>query len=143
MDLAIKESLKALKEDEVPVGCVLVKDDVVIAKAHNKKEAKQDPTSHAEIECIKKACKKLNTWHLDEFELYVTLEPCIMCTGAIIQSRIKNVYYCALDNKGGSIESNINIKLIKNINHYPNGYFIENKEYIKLLKDYFKSKRNK
>lgn len=141
MDLAIKEAHKAFDKDEVPVGCLIVKDNKVLAKAHNNKEHKQDPTSHAEIECIKKVCKKLNNWHLDECDMYVTLEPCLMCGGAIIQSRIKNIYYCAKDNKGGSLGSNIDIKKIKNINHYPNYEYKEDKDYIELLKNFFKSKR--
>ncbi len=141
MNLAIREAKKAYKEDEVPIGCVIVKDDVVLAKAHNKKVKKQDATAHSEIECIKKASKKLNNWHLDDCEMYVTLEPCIMCGGAIINSRIKKVYYLAKDPKGGSLGSNINIKEIKGINHYPDSEFIESLEYIQLLKDFFKDKR--
>ncbi len=141
MNLAIKEAKKAYKEDEVPIGCVIVKDDVVLARAHNKKVKKQDATAHSEIECIKKASKKLNNWHLDDCEMYVTLEPCIMCGGAIINSRIKKVYYLAKDPKGGSLGSNINIKEIKGINHYPDSEFIESLEYIQLLKDFFKDKR--
>ncbi len=141
MNLAIREAKKAYKEDEVPIGCVIVKDDVVLARAHNKKVKKQDATAHSEIECIKKASKKLNNWHLDDCEMYVTLEPCIMCGGAIINSRIKKVYYLAKDPKGGSLGSNINIKEIKGINHYPDSEFIESLEYIQLLKDFFKDKR--
>lgn len=141
MDEAIKEAKKAFKEDEVPVGSVIVKDGKILARAHNKKEYKKDATAHSEIECIKKASKKLNNWHLDDCDLYVTLEPCLMCGGAIVQSRIKNVYYCAKDPKGGSLDSNINIKHIKNINHYPNSEYIENEEYVKLLKNFFKRKR--
>lgn len=141
MNLAIKEAKKAYKEDEVPIGCVIVKDDIVLARAHNKKVKKQDATAHSEIECIKKASKKLNNWHLNDCEMYVTLEPCIMCGGAIINSRIKKVYYSAKDPKGGSLGSNINIKEIKGINHYPDSEFIESLEYIQLLKDFFKNKR--
>lgn len=141
MDIAIKEAKKAYLEDEVPIGCVLVKDDQVIAKAHNKKEKKNDATAHAEIECIKKASKKINNWHLDEMDMYVTLEPCLMCGGAIVNSRIKNVYYGAKDKKGGSFGSNLDIKTIKNINHYPNSEFVESSEAINLLKNFFKSKR--
>lgn len=141
MNLAIREAKKAYKEDEVPIGCVIVKDDVILARAHNKKVKKQDATAHSEIECIKKASKKLNNWHLDDCEMYVTLEPCIMCGGAIINSRIKKVYYLAKDPKGGSLGSNINIKEIKGINHYPDSEFIESLEYIQLLKDFFKDKR--
>ena len=113
MDLAKKEALKAYKEDEVPIGSIIVKDGNIIAKAHNKKEKKQDATAHSEIECIKKANKKLKSWHLDDCELYVTLEPCMMCTGAIINSRIKKRYFAAKDPKGGSLDSNVKIKEIK------------------------------
>ncbi len=141
MDLALKEAKKAYKEDEVPIGCVIVKDDIVIAKAHNKKVKKNDATAHSEIECIKKASKYLNNWHLDACDMYVTLEPCLMCGGAIVNSRIKNVYYGAKDLKGGSFGSNIDIKDIKNINHYPNEVFVQSLESIELLKSFFKSKR--
>ncbi len=141
MDIAIQEAKKAYLEDEVPIGCVLVKDDKIIAKAHNKKVKKNDATAHAEIECIKKASKKINNWHLDDMDMYVTLEPCLMCGGAIVNSRIKNVYYGAKDKKGGSFGSNLDIKTIKNINHYPNSRFFESSEAINLLKDFFKSKR--
>lgn len=141
MDLAIKEAIKAASEDEVPVGCVIVKEDKVLAKAHNKKVAKKDATAHSEVECIKKASKKLGNWHLDDCEMYVTLEPCLMCGGAIINSRIKKVYYAAKDPKGGSLGSNIDIKQIRNINHYPDSEFVEDKEYIALLKGFFKKKR--
>lgn len=141
MDLAIKEAIKAASEDEVPVGCVIVKDDKVLAKAHNKKVAKKDATAHSEVECIKKASEKLDNWHLDDCEMYVTLEPCLMCGGAIVNSRIKKVYYAAKDPKGGSLGSNFDIKLIRNINHYPDSEFVENQEYIALLKGFFKKKR--
>ena len=140
MDLAIKEAIKAASEDEVPVGCVIVKDDKVLTKAHNKKIAKKDATAHSEVECIKKASKKLDNWHLDDCEMYVTLEPCLMCGGAIVNSRIKKVYYAAKDPKGGSLGSNFDIKLIRNINHYPDSEFVENQEYIALLKGFFKKK---
>lgn len=141
MNAAIKEAVKAFKEDEIPIGCVIVKDEKIIAKAHNKKEAKKDSTAHSEIECIKKASKKLNNWHLDGLDLYTTLEPCIMCTGAIINSRIKNVYFAAKDPKGGAFVSNVKIKRIKGINHHPEYKYVENEMYIKLLKEFFKGKR--
>ncbi len=141
MDIALKEAKKAYKEDEVPIGCVIVKDNKVIAKAHNKKVKKKDATAHSEIECIKKASKYLDNWHLDDCDMYVTLEPCLMCGGAIINSRIKNVYYGAKDLKGGCFGSNLDIKDIKNINHYPNGELVESIESIQLLKSFFKSKR--
>ena len=142
MKLAYKEALKAFEEDEVPVGCVIVKDDKVIARAHNRKEKKNCAIFHAEIECINKATKKLNNWNLKGCELYVTLEPCMMCTGAIVNSRIDKTYYGCKDPKGGALVSNINLMDIKNLNHYPEteGGLMEN-ECSELLKKFFKNKR--
>ena len=142
MLLALNEAKKAFQNDEVPIGCVIVKNDEVIAKAYNKKQKNNCAIYHAEIECIKKASKKLNDWYLKDCEMYVTLEPCIMCTGAIINSRIKTVYYGCKDPKGGALESNIKIKKIKNINHYPNVVSGKHeKECSELLKLFFKDKR--
>ena len=141
MDEAIKEAVKAGKEDEVPIGCVIVKDGRIIARAHNRKEKKNDATAHAEMECIRKASRKLGCWYLEGCELYVSLEPCIMCAGAIVNSRIEKVYFAARDPKGGAFGSNIDITEVKKINHYPRYEFIEDKEYIKLLKGFFKGKR--
>ena len=141
IEAAYKEAIKAFEKDEVPVGCVIVKDDKIIARAHNRKEEKNSAIYHAEIEAIKKANKKLNNWYLKDCELYVTLEPCVMCVGAIINSRIKKIYYAAKDPKGGAIESNLNIYNIKNLNHYPESEYIENKDCQQILKDFFKSKR--
>lgn len=90
---AIKEAKKALEIEEVPVGAVIVKQGKIISRAHNTKETKQDSTCHAEILAIKKACKKLNSWRLLDCEMYVTLEPCSMCAGALINSRIKKDIY--------------------------------------------------
>ena len=142
MDIAYQQALLAFKEDEVPVGCVVVKDNKVISKAHNKKEKNNCAISHAEIECIKKATKKLNNWNLKGCELYVTLEPCMMCTGAIIQSRIDKVVFACKDPKGGSIVSNIKLRRVKNINHYPDyEYGCMQEECSNLLKQFFKNKR--
>ena len=142
MLLALNEAKKAFQNNEVPIGCVIVKEDKIIAKAYNKKVKNNCAINHAEIECIKKASKKLNNWYLENCEMYVTLEPCMMCTGAIINSRIKTVYYGCKDPKGGALESNIKIKEIKNINHYPN--IIQGnheKESSEILKTFFKNKR--
>ena len=142
MSLALKEAQKALLEDETPIGCIIVKDDKVIARGHNKRETKNLVTSHAEIEAITKANKKLKSWRLVDCDLYVTVEPCIMCAGAIIQSRIRNVYYGAPDNKGGAFGSSINILDANNINHRPNiiGGILEEDCAI-IIKNYFKNKR--
>lgn len=144
MSLALKEAVKARNKDEVPIGCIIVKDDKVLARAHNLKIRKKDSTRHAEVECIRKACKKLNSYYLNDCEMYVTLEPCMMCTGAIIQSRLKKIYIGTRDIKGGSIESSIEIKKVRNINHYPDYEIgILEDECSKILKDFFKEKRNK
>ena len=93
LKIAYKEALKAYKKGDIPVGCVIVKKNKIVAKAYNKKEKNNIATYHAEILAINKACKKLKTWHLDDCILYTTMEPCIMCSGAIIQSRIKKIVY--------------------------------------------------
>ncbi len=108
---AIIEAKKAFDSGEVPVGAVVVKDGKVIGRGFNKTEKEQDPTAHAEILAIKDAAKQTGSWRLDDCELYVTLEPCPMCAGAIINSRIKRVYFGAYDLKGGaaSNESVVNL----------------------------------
>ncbi|MCR4632506.1 MAG: nucleoside deaminase [Erysipelotrichaceae bacterium] len=139
---AYQEALKAFKEDEVPIGCVIVKDGEVIAKAHNKKVKKNCAVYHAEIECMIKAAKKLNNWNLKGCDLYVTLEPCMMCTGAIVNSRIDNICYGCKDPKGGALVSNIRFKRIKGLNHYPGIQGgIMKEECSELLKAFFKNKR--
>ena len=144
MSLALKEAFKAKKIDEVPVGCIIIKNDKVLARAYNQKIRKKDPTSHAEIECIKKACNKLKSYYLDDCDMYITLEPCMMCTGAIIQSRLRKIYIGTKDPKGGSIVSSIELSTVKNINHYPEIEIgILQEECSKILKDFFKEKRNK
>ena len=109
MKLALLEAKKAEKKGEVPIGAVIVKDGKVIAKAHNLRQSKQSPIAHAEVLAIQKASKKLNSWRLEDCTLYVTLEPCPMCSGAIIQSRIKNVIFGAYDKKAGCAGSVFNI----------------------------------
>ena len=144
MNLAIKEAKKALLIDEVPIGCVIVKDDKIIAKGFNKRETKNMVISHAEIETINKANKKLGSWRLVDADIYITLEPCIMCSGAIIQSRFFNVYFGAYDLKGGAFGSSINVLEAKNINHHPNvvgGILLE--ECSSIITNYFKTKREK
>lgn len=143
MKIALKEAQKAYLEDEVPVGCVIVKDDKIIARGHNKKEKNNNALLHAEIVTLNKAQKKLNDWHLNDCTMYVTLEPCLMCTGAIIQTRIKKVVYGCLDPKGGAIESVIKIDEIKNLNHsFESISKVLEKDCSNILKSYFKSKRN-
>ena len=116
---ALKEADKAESIDEVPIGCVIVKNNKIIARGYNRRELLKDPTGHAEIIAIKKASKKVSDWQLIDCDLYVTLEPCIMCSGAIIQSRIRKIYFGAYDYKGGGFGSSINVLDAKNINHHP------------------------
>ncbi len=109
MSEALTEARIAFNKGEVPVGAVIVKDGEIIARAHNLREEKQNALSHAEIECINEACKKLGSWRLDGCKMYVTLEPCPMCTGAIINSRIETVVFGAYDLKAGCMDSVINL----------------------------------
>ena len=139
---ALKEAELAELEDEVPIGCVIVKGDQIIARAHNQRETTNNPLGHAETLAIKKASEILNDWQLVDCDLYVTIEPCIMCGGAIIQSRIRKVIYGAPDLKGGAFGSSIDILESKNINHRPEVIKgVLEKECSKIIKDYFKSKR--
>lgn len=140
MDLAFKEAKKAYKKKEVPVGAIIIKDDIVIAKAHNLRERKNTSLAHAEILAIEKACKKLNSWRLDDCTMYVTLEPCMMCAGAITQSRIKKVVIGALDEKNGVVESIARVFDIKTTNKVE--YEIINElECSKILTNFFKELR--
>lgn len=106
---ALNLAHEAYAEGEVPVGAVIVKDGKIIATGRNMREKKQNALSHAEIEAINNACKKLGSWRLDDCEMYVTLEPCPMCTGAIINARIKTLIFGAYDSRAGSIDSVINL----------------------------------
>ena len=142
MKLALNEAKKAYDKLEVPVGAVIVKDGKIIAKAHNQKETKFDTTKHAEILVIQKASKKLNSWRLIDCEMYVTLEPCPMCAGAIIQSRIKKVYFGVPDEKTGAVGSKLNLFRDFKFNHtveFESG--ILNSECQTLLQDFFKELR--
>ncbi len=142
MRLAIKEAQKAEMIDEVPIGAVIVKDGKVIARAHNKKESKNQATRHAEIEAIEKATKKVNNWWLEDCDIYVTLEPCAMCAGALINSRLRNIYFGAYDKKAGCCGSLYNLPVDVRFNHRlrVEGGILE-EECASLLTNYFKKKR--
>ena len=143
MKEALKEAKKAYLKEEIPVGAVIVKDGKIISRAHNLKESKCSSISHAEILAIQKANKKLNAWRLENCEMYITLEPCMMCMGAIINARIKKIYIGTLDPKTGACESVINIAEYK-FNHEVDievGILKNECEYI--LKDFFKMLRKK
>ena len=142
MKFAIAEAKKAEIIDEVPIGCVIVKDDQVIASAYNEREISQQSIAHAEILAIKKANELLKSWRLDGCTLYVTLEPCPMCAGAILLSRIERVVYGAADLKGGCLESCMKMYDTKGFNHYPlvcGGVMAE--ECGSLFSDFFRRKR--
>lgn len=109
MKMAIKEAQKAYEKLEVPVGAVIVKDDKIIASAYNQKEEKNSPIRHAEIIAIEKACKKLKNWRLNDCDIYVTLEPCPMCTGAIINARIRKIYIGTMEPNTGACGSKLNM----------------------------------
>ena len=139
---ALKEAELAKLEDEVPIGCVVVKNDQIIARAHNQRDKSHNPLGHAETLAIKEASEVVGDWQLVDSELYVTIEPCIMCSGAIIQSRIKRVVYGAPDIKGGAFGSSINILEASNINHHPEVVKgVLEDECSSIIKNYFKNKR--
>ena len=139
---ALKEAELAALEDEVPIGCVIVKNNQIVARAHNQRDKSHNPLGHAEVLAIKKASEIINDWQLVDCELYVTVEPCIMCAGAIIQSRIPKVVYGAPDLKGGAFGSSINVLEAKDINHRPEVIKgVLEAECSQIIKNYFKSKR--
>ncbi len=141
MSLAMAEAEKAIKLGEIPVGAVIVKDGEVIASAYNLRETDRDATAHAEVICIKKACERLGGWRLSGCTLYVTLEPCPMCAGAIINSRIEKVVFGAYDSRAGSFGSLVNLASYP-YNHKPElvgGVMAEEAETV--LKKFFKGLR--
>ena len=116
---AYKEAKKAYNLNEVPVGCVIVKDDKIIARAHNLRNTKKNVLCHAEIIAINKACKKLNKWILDDCTLYVTMEPCIMCAGTILQSRMQKVVYGIAQNRYGCVDTMMHLFTDYDFNNKP------------------------
>jgi len=139
---ALKEARQAAREDEVPVGCVIVREDRIIARAHNQVERLKDPTAHAEILAITSAASYLGTKWLNEASIYVTIEPCSMCIGAMVLARIKGIFFGASDPKTGACGSVINIANHRKLNHrikIKKGILAE--ECASLLKDFFKKKR--
>lgn len=143
MKIALKEAKKAELKEEVPIGCVITLDGKVFVKAHNLRQTKRLATAHAEILAIEKACRKLGDWRLDGAEMYVTLEPCAMCAGAIANARIKKVYFGAYEKKGGGAVSKFNILSKSGLNHVTDceGGVLE-EQCSSLLKEFFRSRRN-
>ncbi len=142
MQLAIAEANKALERDEVPVGAIIVFDNSIIAKAHNQREMLLDPTAHAEMIAITQASAYLQNWRLSDTTVYVTLEPCAMCAGALVQARVKNLVYGAKDEKYGACESTVNLVNDPRFNHRINviSSVLED-ECSWLLKQFFLEKR--
>jgi len=141
MDLALKEAKKALKKNEVPIGAVIVQNGKVVAKAHNNREKTQNALNHAELLCIKKACKKLKSWRLTNCTMFVTLEPCIMCAGGILNSRIDNLVIGCLDKEHGAVASKYNLLSDGSLNHKTKIEICENEECKQILKNFFSSIR--
>lgn len=142
MRAAMLEAKKALKEDEVPIGAVVVKDGKIIARAHNRTEKTNLATAHAEVLAINKACRKLKSWRLDGADIYVTIEPCVMCAGAIVNARIKNVFFGAHEHKSGCAESKYPVLSDNGLNHTANfSGGIEEEVCANMLKSYFRDKR--
>ena len=144
MHKAIEEALKAKGQDEVPIGAIIVLNGKIIAKGFNQTEKTQIATKHAEIIAIEKACKRLKSWRLLDCEMYVTLEPCAMCAGAILNARLRNVYIGTMEPRSGAVGSKINLFEQYNYNHvvnYQTG--ILGDECKKMMQDFFKKLRNK
>ena len=139
MELAIKEAQKT--RDDIPVGAVIVKDGKIVASAFNTKEEDNDVTSHAEILALRTASKLLGDWRLDDCDMYVTLEPCPMCAWAILQSRVKNLYFGSYNTQYGAFFSSVDLRKLSNskINIY--GGIMED-ECDKIIEDFFKNIRN-
>ena len=144
MKAALKEAEKAERKEEVPIGCVIVKDGKIFARAHNLRQTKRLATAHAEILAIEKACRKIKDWRLDGYEIFITLEPCAMCAGAIANARISKVYFGAYEKKGGGAVSKFNILSESGLNHVTEweGGVLE-EECSAVIKNFFSSRRKK
>jgi tRNA(adenine34) deaminase len=142
MDLALKTAEDAGKSGEVPIGCVIVRDHAVIATAGNRTLTDRDPTAHAEILAIRQAAEIVGTERLIDCDLYVTLEPCTMCAGAISFARIRRLYYGAADPKGGAVESGVRFFASATCHHTPEVYSaVGEREAASLLRDFFTARR--
>ena len=136
MKIAVEQAKKAIEFDEIPVGCAIFRGDELISCGYNRKETLNDATLHAEIVAISEACKKIGNWRLDDCAIYITLEPCMMCMGAIIESRIRNVYY-GTKSKGEQMYVSDKIDGIVNL------YYVNDVDCSKILSDFFINKRKK
>ena len=141
---ALKEAEKSALLNEVPVGAVIVKNNKIIARGHNLREKTNDPTAHAEIVAIRKACKKLKSWRLEGCTIYVTVEPCAMCAGTLLWTRIDRIVFGANDPKGGAIGSSFELFRVKGINHHPEiTRGVLDMRCALLISEFFKKKREK
>lgn len=141
---ALKEAQAALREDEVPVGCVAVYKNQMIGRGHNRTEALQDPTAHAEIVCVTAAANTLSSWRLKDVEIFCTIEPCAMCAGALVLARVKRVIFGGRDDKFGGCGSVFNVVQETKLNHrmeITEG--VLEKEAVSLLQLFFEKKRRK
>lgn len=144
MKAAIAQAKKAYNINEVPIGCVIVYKDEIIARGYNRRVTDKNTLSHAELNAIKKASKRLGDWRLDDCEMYVTLEPCKMCAGAIVQARVKKVYIGCMNPKAGCAGSIVDMFSIKEFNHQVEKEIgILEKDCSQMLKNYFKELREK
>ena len=142
MDLALKAAESAGNSGEVPIGCVVVRNNAVIATAGNRTLTDRDPTAHAEILALRQAAQAVGSERLVDCDLYVTLEPCTMCAGAVSFARIRRLYYGAADEKGGAVESGVRFFAQATCHHAPEVYSgLGESEAAALLKDFFKSRR--
>lgn len=142
MSEALAQANKAKQKEEVPIGAVIVKDGKIIARGYNRREKKQNALAHAELIAIKKACRRLHSWRLDGCEIFVTLEPCPMCAGAIVNARIKKLYYGC---KQTTSDDNLCEKILSSnrLNHKTEMIYLEDEACQKLLTDFFESIRKK
>lgn len=144
MNQAIILATKAFNHDDVPIGAVIVRDGKIIARGENQVQLKKNPTLHAEIVAINRACKKLGTKFLDDCDIYITLEPCAMCATAISFARIRNIYFAATDEKGGGITTNA--RIFDTDKHLWKPNVVQRPEYAdasaKMLREFFKNRRN-
>ncbi|KXS45811.1 MULTISPECIES: tRNA adenosine(34) deaminase TadA [unclassified Candidatus Frackibacter] len=143
MRCALEEAQKAYQKEEVPIGAVIIKDDEIIARSHNLKEELNDPTAHAEVLAIKDAAQRLGGWRLNNCTLYVTIEPCPMCAGALVQARVDRVVYGASDSKAGAAGSVVNLFNLDELNHQIEVEVgVLEEECSNIMKRFFKELRN-
>lgn len=141
MGIALQEAKVAGTKGDVPVGAIIVRNNKIISKGYNIKEQTNDPTGHAEIIAIKNASQELKSWRLNDCDMYVTLEPCSMCAGAIVQSRIKTLYIGTFDPKAGACGSVLNVTQNYNLNHWVDVQWLYDEKCSEVLKEFFRRKR--